>query len=343
MIASTSVDCISFEEALERTKAISSQGQPTLLLGNGFGIAYDANIFSYKALFNSVDWSNTERLQRVFEQLKTWDFESIRNLDIAAEIADIYELVDIAQHNTASTMLRDDADFLKDALIRAIQETHPAHIFQVASSRLKRTAKFLRNFGRLFTLSYDLLLYWTLVQPDTGMSGLFTDGFRKVESVLEWTAFPNLGVLYLHGALHLFQQNGRLEKIKYQAITGGRLIQQIEERIANGQAPLFVCEGTNAQKLTHIQRSTYLRHCFHAFQNTAGVLFIYGLSLGDSDQHLLDAISQSSISHIFISLYGDPNSPHNQWIQHRAQTLPQARYYRKLAIDFYDAASAELW
>jgi hypothetical protein len=25
---------------------------------------------------------------------------------------------------------------------------------------------------------------------------------------LEWADFPNQGVLYLHGALHLFQENG---------------------------------------------------------------------------------------------------------------------------------------
>jgi hypothetical protein len=75
LIRSISVTCISFEEALKRAEVESAQGHPTLLLGNGFGIAYDANIFSYKALFKSVDWSNAERVQRVFEALKTWDFE----------------------------------------------------------------------------------------------------------------------------------------------------------------------------------------------------------------------------------------------------------------------------
>jgi hypothetical protein len=155
-------------------------------LGNGFGIAYDANIFSYKALFKSVDWSNAARVQRVFEELKTWDFElAIRNLEIAAGIADIYELGD----NAAAT-LRDDADFLKDALIRAIQETHPAHIFEVDLNRLRTTAEFLRNFERLFNLNYDLLLYWTLVQPDAGLSKSFTDGFKYGENnVLEWADF----------------------------------------------------------------------------------------------------------------------------------------------------------
>ncbi len=331
--------CISFEEALKRAGEVSSHNRHTLLLGNGFGIAYDANIFSYKALFKSVDWSNAGRVQRVFEELKTWDFElAIRNLEIAAGIADIYELGD-----NAGATLRDDADFLKDALIRAIQETHPAHIFEVDPDRLKTTAEFLRNFERLFSLNYDLLLYWTLVQPDTGLSGSFKDGFRYVDDILEWADFPNQGVLYLHGALHLFQENGRLEKIKYNPSPGGRLIEQIASRIADGHAPLFVCEGTNQQKLNHIHSSKYLRYCFKTFQHTSGVLFIYGHSLSDSDQHILDAISQSTISHLFISLYGDPNSSHNQSIRHKAEGIQLARSYPKLTIEFYEAQSALIW
>src|SRR5271167_4880116 len=71
--------CISFEDGLKQAE--SSHNRPTLLLGNGFGIAYDANILSYKALFRYVDWSKAGRVQRVFESLKTWDFElAIRNI-----------------------------------------------------------------------------------------------------------------------------------------------------------------------------------------------------------------------------------------------------------------------
>jgi hypothetical protein len=331
------VTCISFEDALKQAE--SSHNRPTLLLGNGFGIAYDANIFSYKALFRSVDWSKAERVQRVFESLKTWDFElAIRNIEIAATIADIYQW-----GYEASSTLRDDADFLKDALLRAIQETHPAHIFEVDSGRMKTTAGFLRNFGRIFSLNYDLLLYWTLVQSGTGLSDLFKDGFRYSENVLEWTDFPNQRVLYLHGALHLFQENGRLEKIKYQSIAGGRLIQQIAERVSNGHAPLFVCEGTNQQKLVHIQSSKYLRYCFRALQSATGVLFIYGHSLGDPDQHILDAISGSQIKEVFISLYGDPGSYHNQMIQSKARGIQLARSYGGPVVHFYQAESAEIW
>ncbi len=333
------VKCITFEEAVEQ--GTPPQGKPTLLLGNGFSIAYDRNIFSYQALLRSVDWSKARRVGRVFGALKTVDFEiAIRNLEIAGEIAELYEWGD-----DKSEMLRHDANFLKEALIQAIQSTHPTHVFQVDSERIKTTARFLRNFGRLFTVNYDLLLYWAFVQSGKGLSNFFTDGFKQGDNGgLEWADFPNQGVLYLHGALHLFQDNGRLEKIKYFEGEGGRLIQQIANRISDGHAPLFVCEGSTTQKLVHIQNSRYLRFCFNMLANTQGPLFIYGLSLAEQDEHISNAITKSQVSHLFISLHGDPNSAHNQQIQARAHEMQRERSsYRALKVDFYSANTAEIW
>jgi hypothetical protein len=137
------------------------QGNPTLLLGNGFSMAYDAKIFSYRALLGSVDWSNSGRVQEIFNFLKTVDFEvAIRNLNTAADIADIYDRGD-----KYSSTLRHDANFLKEALIRAIQATHPAHIFEIDQSRISRTARFLRNFGRVFI---STALY-TFSKPTEGL------------------------------------------------------------------------------------------------------------------------------------------------------------------------------
>lgn len=325
---------LTFSEAL--AKGSPTQGRPTLLLGNGFSIAYDTKIFTYKALLASVDWSNATQVGKVFAALKTVDFEvAIRNLETAAEIIDIYGWSDVP-----SGVLRQDANFLKNALIRAIQTTHPAHIFEVDQERIRRTAQFLRNFGRLFTVNYDLLLYWALVQSG---SNLFKDGFKHGDNGLEWADFPDQNVLFLHGALHLFQDNGKLGKIKYFAGDGGRLIEQIAGRIADGHAPLFVCEGTNEQKLVHIKSSRYLRFCFNALSHTRGPLFIYGLSLGDSDEHILNAITGSEVKHLLVSLYGDPNSPHNQQIQAKTHDMQRERSHRPLEVDFFSAESAELW
>ena len=70
--------------------------------------------------------------------------------------------------------------------------------------------------------------------------------------------------------------------------------------------------------------------------------FCYGLSFGDGDQHMLEAISGSSVNHLFIGLYGDPNNTHNQTIQDKAHEIQRERSYRPLKVDFYRSDSAEI-
>lgn len=48
-----------------------------LLLGNGFSMAYDANIFSYNALSTFIDKTNNPLLQKLFSIVKTKNFEQI--------------------------------------------------------------------------------------------------------------------------------------------------------------------------------------------------------------------------------------------------------------------------
>ncbi len=250
----------------------------------------------------------------------------------------VYEVAEFGE------LMRSDAEFLKNALIQAIHETHPTHIFEVDPVRMRRTAQFLRKFELIFTLNYDLLLYWTLVQPDNGLTRAFSDGFKSVDGMLEWDDVPWQKVFYLHGALHVFEQNGRLEKVKYQAdAPEGRLIQQIGQRIREGRVPLFVCEGRNEQKLGHTSRSRYLSFCFGKLENCDGILFIFGHSLGDSDQHIADAISRSGVRHLFVSLYGSPTSDRNKEIIRKAERIVSSRSYRKLNLAFYDAESAGIW
>jgi Domain of unknown function (DUF4917) len=123
----------------------------------------------------------------------------------------------------------------------------------------------------------------------------------SADDILEWKDFPNQEVLYLHGALHFFQQKGRLEKVKYQADEPrGQLIQQIAQRVNDGMAPLFVCEGTNQQKFSHISSSRYLRFCLNALTKSNVPLFMFGHSLAHSDQHIADAICSSQIGHVFV-------------------------------------------
>jgi hypothetical protein len=77
-----------------------------------------------------------------------------------------------------------------------------------------------------------------------------------------------------------------------------------------------VAEGDPAQKLEQIQRTGYLWYCLDKLARIKGPLVIFGHSLGPSDQHIVDVVSENAdLSQIVVGLHGDPSSAGNQAIQ----------------------------
>ena len=61
-----------------------------VLLANGFSIACCKDIFTYKKLFDSADFS--EGINKVFKEFDTFDFEKIiKKLDDTSKIVNIYD------------------------------------------------------------------------------------------------------------------------------------------------------------------------------------------------------------------------------------------------------------
>ena len=116
--------------------------------------------------------------------------------------------------------------------------------------------------------------------------------------------------------------------------------------------PLFVAEGDTKSKLTKIQHSAYLHHCFKSFAGVCQTgsrngtsLFVFGHSFGTKDAHVLDQIGNGKISHLFVSLYGDPGSKTNIAIRTGVERVAGLRpkTFSPLQFDFFDAASANVW
>jgi uncharacterized protein DUF4917 len=73
-------------------------------------------------------------------------------------------------------------------------------------------------------------------------------------------------------------------------------------------------------------------------------LFIFGHSLAPNDEHVIRQIEKGKCGRLFVSLYGDPATEANRAIIARAQRIADARSERyPLEIEFFDAASAEVW
>jgi hypothetical protein len=110
---------------------------------------------------------------------------------------------------------------------------------------------------------------------------------------------------------------------------------------------LFVAEGQSKDKLKRIMHSNYLSRAFRSFASITGALFIFGHSMADSDDHIIDLIPKGKIEKLYVGIYGDPESDFNKEIIRKAERLPEMRknYNPKktLEVRLYDAGSANVW
>jgi hypothetical protein len=155
---------------------------------------------------------------------------------------------------------------------------------------------FLANFHSVYTVNYDLLLYWAIMQ-DLEPEVPSDDGFRRPEDREEeyvvWE--PDVhqqSIFYLHGALHVFDAEAEVQKYTW-VNTGIRLIDQIRSALENDLYPIFVAEGESLKKRERIRHSDFLTRSTRSFGSIGGPLFIYGHSLADNDDHIVRLIQEA--------------------------------------------------
>ena len=298
----------SFQKCLE----IADTGKKHVLLGNGFSRACRDNIFSYISLFESTDFENKNNLKDLFTSLGTTDFEEIMN--VLLNCASVLEVYDKTNTSLLKSVLEDEKS-LKSFLVSTLTKNHPENPSDILDTEYENCIKFISNFERIFTLNYDLLLYWALMKAES----LRDDGFRDpyegdpedyfAEDFVVWSnGNHKQNIYYLHGALHLFMSKTRLQKFSW-VRTGVKLKDQIEKSLKSNKFPLVVSEGKSEQKMAKIQRSNYLGSCLRSLGAVTGNLFIYGLSMSQNDEHILNEIRKNSkLKKIFVSFYGDAKS-----------------------------------
>ena len=298
----------------------------TLVIGNGFS----ANYFTYKTLLMASGIEDGSCLRNVFDALKTVDFEKVvRALEDAAIIERAYG------HESRASELGDDAQSVREALVQAVNAIHPAHRDDIDYGS---SAAFLRNFNAIFSLNYDLLLYWTILE-DAGLSDGFGLGKHIGRFLGPFRENAYCDVYNLHGGLHLFS-DGRGEIIKA-VQTGEGVIATISDAIRNGRLPIYVAEGTSRQKIQKIESVPYLRHCYARLRENAATVFIYGHSADPNDAHIYRAIFESGAKRIYFGVY----QPDAEKLKTFDGEL--ARYQKIWGLDttyeFYDSESAAVW
>jgi hypothetical protein len=356
---------MTFQEAINKSSGYSKKH---LLLGNGFSIACIPTIFSYSSLYNAADLNAMPELAGVFSSLNTNDFELvIHTLENSSKILTAYD----SKLTAVSSKMHQQAQALKEKLIQTVADNHPATPGEIQESKYEACLKFLANFidqkGNIYTLNYDLLLYWTLMfgwnkklintQPNDGFGRdtTFYNGQVFVDDYLTWQGDKNAhgqNVHYLHGALHIYDRGSEVEKFNW-TDTHKPLIDQAREALSQDRFPLFVAEGESEKKMDRIIHSGYLYHSYKSFSTTMSYgakndrgkccLFTFGVSFGANDTHILDKVANGNVSCLYVSIYGDPSISFNKQIIQSAEELKRKRRDGNLEICYNDASTANVW
>ncbi len=322
------------EKFEDKIAGLKPEKKPSILLANGFSQAWDYNIFNYKNLLQKANFGARDATIRdIFTKFNTFDFEKVmRALEAAEAVCDSYG-VDPAK----ITEIRADQAQLKNSLIQVISQTHPLRSSNVATKQYECVKPFVIQFQNIFTLNYDLLLYWAVNKSDIDPVGYHSDdGFRhKI-----WENVQSQNVHFLHGGLHIYDNGTTIKKHAFRGNADISIVDQVRDNLNQGKFPLFVSEPTCEKKLSRIEHNPYLNSCFKALKEISGTLFIHGHSMADNDQHIFNQINKSNVDQVFISIFGDEHSEQNK------ETMANASRFldvRKINIEFYDAASAPIW
>jgi hypothetical protein len=322
---------ITFDEAIQRTHG---KKKPAILLGNGFSQSCQPKIFNYSNLYSAAHFGQRDKIIRsIFDELQTYDFEMVMRTLLAGEL-----VVDKYQGDQKlNEFLKEDQEILKNALLKAISDTHPELPSAITQAQYEACRKFLSKFCAIYTLNYDLLMYWARnkneIQPIPWNTD---DGFRKGGV---WNGYEtDQDIFFLHGGLHLFRDGGAIKKHISQEFNS--IIEQVKQNLARNIFPIFVSEPTAERKKIRIDNNPYLTYCYRSLRSTDSPVFIFGHSMDENDKHIFDQISASKTDSVFVSIYGDENSEGNMRLKANAMAYLQKA---NRSVDFFDAASAPAW
>lgn len=320
----------------------------SLLLGNGFSISCN-RIFQYEDLFNESKLPNN--IKNLFNGSSDYEkvIEYLNKRKEMHQANDEYEFVQI---------IEDWIYKIKWDLISTITEIHSR--VKPNKKDMHNTFLFLSNFSNIFTLNYDLLLYWVVVYAiKLKEKNLQTykeciknkrfypsDGFNRCDGEEDciWVPYRwEQNIYYLHGGLHLFCDTENTYKLSYNVNNNQTIINKTKYWLEQGSSPLIITEGNSRDKLKWIKQSEYLNDCYQQLGLIKDVLFIHGHSLDEKDKHIFKAISANpNINAVYISIFAPVTN--EETIRQKAYDLFAERINDKsLIIDFYNAQSVALW
>ena len=341
---------MNYDEVLESIK----EHKRYLLLGNGFSMAYNPKRFSFTSLLdNAVERgliTNTSPIYKVFTQFDTKDFEEVvKLLETSAKVLKTYGVLSKADEKK----ILDDSKSLKKYLVDVITNNHPDKITEISDDEFFNSSSFIKNFEKVYTLNYDLLLYWSciklqsFIQEEQIQDSILdiSDGFYDPhEQTTNYVVFGNDGasqnIYFLHGGLHIFDKKSEIIKNTFSR-TDKSLKEQTLENLNKDIYPIFVSEGTSEQKKAKIIHNAYLNHCYKSLSSIGtknSSLVIFGTLLKRNDTHIRKAILKSKVENIYIGVSNEDEAKEFDDFIEQSSKLKKAK-----KVYFYDYRTAKVW
>jgi len=345
-----SIAIMSYDEVLE---AIEEQ-KKYLLLGNGFSMAYNPKRFSFTSLLDSAIEggliSKESPMYKIFTQLDTKDFEEVvKILEISTKVLKTYGV--LSKDDEKKILL--DSKSLKRHLVEVITNNHPEKITEISDEEFLNSANFIKNYEKVYTLNYDLLLYWSCIRlKDFIESRQIKNSILKVKDgfhdphgkTTDYVVFGNdsrpQDVYFLHGGLHIFDKKSEIIKNTFLR-TNESLREQTLENLNRELYPVFVSEGTSEQKKAKIIHNAYLNHCYKSLSSIGtknSSLVIFGTLLKTNDAHIREAILKSNVKNIYIGISNESSIEIFADFMEEASKLKIAK-----KISFYYYKTAKVW
>lgn len=323
----------SIDGELADWSTLADEDWSTLLLGNGLSMNLWAG-FGYKSLYAAATLSTEAKA--IFGELGTTNFEQGLECLHHANIA-------LRALKESTALVDATYEQVRDALFNTVSEVHvPWDDFPPDTH--DHFATQIDRFRSVFTTSYDLNLYWSHMwaqykstKVTTNIVDLFWAGDRFDPANCDIWSSKATRVLYLHGGLHLWQDDQTGENGKWTHASGRLLDIKSKYGPTSDRRPLFVSEGSWAAKTRTIRQSSYLSFCLDELRTDESPTVVFGQALADQDRHILTALNEGAPRRIAISMY--PTGDDEAVVEEKARLL---QAFRRHKVTFFDSTTHPL-
>lgn len=316
----------SIDSRLSAWSQLPLESWRTLIVGNGLS----RNLwegFSYDSLYSQAVLGLEAR--SIFNELGTSNFEQCLECLQHARIA-------LNALNEPTTSIEEVYEEIRSSLFSTVRAVH------LPWKRLPRgtedlIAGTLDDFRSVFTSNYDLSLYWSHLdtsEPVEIVDFFWSDHGKFDPSNTNVYSKSATKVHYLHGALHLWQDDDLDQSGKWLSAAGNLLKFEEKYSASMRRRPLLVSEGKSLNKYREIRRSPYLSYCLESLREDDQPTVVFGHSFSQQDQHIVEALRRGPSKPICYSIF--PEQSDLEIMEEKGRVLSLLKGHE---VHFFDSTS----